>query len=91
MNIEKKKSDKKGIKALKHDDKVFTNIKDIMNLQCSFYTDLYKKRDLKQSTYNYFNQSMTEINNEQKAQCEGDLNEFECASSLKAMKNNKSP
>ena len=35
-NLEKKKSDKKCIKALKNDGKVITNIKDIMNLQCSF-------------------------------------------------------
>ena len=34
---------------------------------------------------------MQVLNNEQNTFCEGMLNEFECASSLKAMKNNKSP
>ena len=34
---------------------------------------------------------MAVLNNEQKINCEGDLFEYECACSLKAMKNNKSP
>ena len=34
---------------------------------------------------------MNVLNNEQKKNCEGDLLEHECACSLKAMKNNKSP
>ena len=90
-NLEKKKSEKKCIKTLKHNGKFITNIDDIMKLQCFFYTELYKKRELKQSNYNFFNNTMQVLNNEQKTNCEGMLNEFECASSLKAMKNNKSP
>ena len=62
-----------------------------MELQCSFYTKLYKNREVKQSKYNFFNNSMNVLNNDQKSNCEGDLFESECACSLKDMKNNKSP
>ena len=40
---------------------------------------------------NFFNDAMHTLNNDQKSQCEGNLTENECASSLKAMNNNKSP
>ena len=62
-----------------------------MELQRSFYTNLYDKREVKQSKYNFFNNSMDVLSNDQKIKCEGDLFEYECACSLKAMKNNKSP
>ena len=57
-NLEKKQSEKKCIKNLKHNDRTVTNIKDIMELQCSYYTKLYKNREVKQSKYNFFNNSM---------------------------------
>ena len=62
-----------------------------MELQCSFYNKLYKKREAKESKYNFFNNSLNVLNNEQKIKCEGNLLEYECACSLKAMKDNKSP
>lgn len=44
-NLEKKQSEKKIMKTLKQDGNIITDIKDIMNLQSKFYTNLYKKKE----------------------------------------------
>ena len=62
-----------------------------MNLRSTFYTNLYKKKETKESNYNFFNNSINQINEEQIYSCEGNLTEYECRLSLKNMKNNKNP
>ena len=79
------------MKTLKQDGNIITDIKDIMNLQSKFYTNLYKKRETKASNYNFFNNSIDKISEEQKYNCEGNLTEYECGLSFKNMKNNKRP
>ena len=65
-NMEKKQSDKKIIKTLKHDGKTITKIKDIMDLQSNFYKNLYKKRETGNLNFNFFNDSINKINEEEK-------------------------
>ena len=62
-----------------------------MSLQSTFYSNLYKKREIKESNYNFFNNSINKISIEERNKCEGFLTEYECGLSLKNMNNNKSP
>ena len=90
-NLEKKQSEKKIIKSLRQNGNKITDIQKIMQMQSSFYTNLYKKRVIKDSSYNFFNNSINKISEHEKNKCEGNLTEYECGLSLKDMKNNKSP
>ena len=62
-----------------------------MEIQESLYKKLYKKLETKNSTYNFFNDSINKINEEEKNKCEGLLTQYECGLSLKNMNDNKSP
>ena len=81
--MEKKQAEKKIISKLNFNDRIITDINDILNAQSTFYSKLYEKRETRSSEYNFFNNTTTKINEIDKTKCEGILNEHECFISLK--------
>ena len=92
-NLEKKQTERKSISQLNIKGKVVTKQSDILKSEADFYTNLYKEKDQSEneSVYNFFNQNMTKLNDNELNQCEGMLTEYECGIALKQMQNNKSP
>ena len=64
---------------------------DILKEIKNFYSSLYAKRNQETSKYNFFDDSIYKLKEENKLKCEGKLTLYECEQALKQMKNNKSP
>ena len=90
-SLEKKRSESKVLRQLNVNGNIINNQSNILLEQHLFYKKLYKKREQSPSFYNFFNDNVNKLNNEDKLLCEGLLTEFECLNALKQMKNNKSP
>ena len=90
-NLEKKRSESKIIRQLNVKGTIINKQPEILKHQQIFYENLYKKRDCLPSRYNFFNENINKLNNENKNLCEGLLSESECLAALREMKNNKSP
>ena len=90
-NLEKKRSESKIIKQLNVKGTLIKNQEEILEQQQIFYENLYKRRDRRPSRYDFFNNNMNKLDQDNKALCEGQLTENECLNALKDMKNNKSP
>ena len=70
---------------------ISTNQKEILTEIQTFYKNLYNKREMSNSKYNFFDQSINKLNNIDQIKCEGEITESECINALKSMKNPKSP
>ena len=68
-----------------------TSLPDILKEQKIFYELLYNKKHSSNSQYNFFNNNMTILTEDDSNKCEGFISENECFIALKDMKNNKSP
>ena len=90
-SLEKKRSETKLISRLKINNKINTNQTEILSETELFYKNLYNKREVGHSSYNFFDDSIRKLNNLDKNSCEGHITEAECINSLKNMKNQKSP
>ena len=90
-SLEKKRSESKVLRQLNVNGTIINNQSNILLNQKTFYENLYKKREQIPSSYNFFNNNITKLEDEHKQSCEGLLTEVECANSLKLMNNNKSP
>ena len=90
-SLEKKRSETKLISRLKINNKINTNQSEILSETELFYKNLYNKREVGHSSYNFFDDSIRKLNNLDKNSCEGHITEAECINALKNMKNQKSP
>ena len=90
-SLEKKKAESKIISRLNIKDKIITDQKDIINEEKSYYKNLFSKKDLKHSSYNFFDDNIDKLDDAEQHICDGTLTEHELAIALKEMKNQKSP
>ena len=90
-SLEKKRSEGKILKQLNVNGNIINNQTKILLEQQSFYEKLYKKREELPCFYNFFNNNIPKLTDENKLFCEGLLTEVECSNALKQMQNNKSP
>ena len=74
-NLEKKRSESKIIKQLNIKGTLIKNQEEILKQQQIFYENLYKKRDRLPSRYNFFNNNMNKLDQNNKSLCEGQLTE----------------
>ena len=65
--------------------------KTILTETSKFCKNLYGRRNSPTSMYNFFDDNIQKLNDIEKRNCEGKINENECLKALKEMKNNKSP
>ena len=90
-SLEKKRAESKLITRLNIKGKITTDQNEILKEEKSYYEKLYSKHDLKQSSYNFFDNNVEKLDEVEQNICEGLLTEQECAAALKEMKNQKSP
>ena len=90
-SLEKKRAESKLITRLNIKGKITTDQNEILKEEKSYYEKLYSKHDLKQSSYNFFDNNVEKLDEVEQKICEGLLTEQECAAALKEMKNQKSP
>ena len=90
-SLEKKKAENKIISRLEVKGNIITDQKDILTEEKSYYENLFSKRDRKNSFYNFFDNNITKLNDDEQQTCDGILTERELAMALKNMKNQKSP
>ena len=90
-SLEKKRSETKLISRLCINNVISTNQKEILTEIQTFYKNLYNKREMSNSKYNFFDQSINKLSNIDQIKCEGEITESECINALKSMKNQKSP
>lgn len=90
-SLEKKRSEAKLITRLNINGSIITDAADILKEGEKFYEKLYSKRDRKTSLYNFFDNSINKLNENDKLKCEGLITIDECTKSLLEMKNQKSP
>ena len=90
-SLEKKRSEGKILKQLNVNGNIINKQSQILFEQKSFYENLYKKREQLPCFYNFFNNNIPKLTQENKILCEGLLTECECTNALKQMQNNKSP
>ena len=69
---------------------IITDQKDILNEEKSYYENLFSKKDLKNTPYNFFN-NVEKLDEIEQNMCDGLLTEHELATALKDMKNQKKP
>lgn len=95
LRLENRNRIKKTMNKLQRPDGTLTtDPKEILDLQANYYETLYSpgKEKTKEETIDYLSQIDTpQLSEEQKLSCEGELTIEECLSSLKALKNNKTP
>ena len=82
-SLEKKRSETKLISRLKIDNKINTNQTEILSETELFYKNLYNKREVGHSSYNFFDDSIRKLYNLDKNSCEGHITEAECINALK--------
>ena len=70
---------------------IITDQKDILNEEKSYYENLFSKKDLKNTSYNFFDNNVEKLDEIEQHMCDGLLTEHELATALKDMKNQKSP
>ena len=68
---------------LKIDNTTNTNQKEILSEIERLNKNLYNKRKVGHSAYNFFDDSISKLNNLDKNNCEGLITEVECISALK--------
>ena len=88
-SLEKKRSETKLISRLCVNNVISTNQKEILTEIQTFYKNLYNKREMSNSKYNFFDQSINKLSNIDQIKCEGEITESECINALKSMKNQK--
>ena len=98
LNLEKRHYSEKVIPKLITDDKKeITDIQEIIKEQTRFYKELYRTRKpkltekQKEMFFPKHSNLLKVLTEDQKQSCEGDLTQAECLTTLKNMKNNKSP
>ena len=64
-SLEKKHSESKIVSQLNKNGKILTKQTEILQEQNEFYKRLYSEKERKISKYNFFNQSINTLNNEQ--------------------------
>ena len=90
-SLEKKKAESKIISRLNIKGTIITDQKDILNEEKSYYENLFSKKDLKNTSYNFFDNNVEKLDEIEQHMCDGLLTEHELATALKDMKNQKSP
>ena len=91
-NLEKKRLEEaKIISRLKINNITSTNHNDILSQIERFYKNLYNKREVGHSAFNFFDDSIRKLSNLDKNSCEGLITEVKFKSALKNMNNQKSP
>lgn len=90
-SLEKKRAESKIISRLNINGRVITDQDEILKEEKKYYQKLYSKQKLKSTTYNFFDETIEKLNEDEKNICEGVLTELECVTALKEMKNKKSP
>ena len=90
-SLEKKRSETKLISRLCINNVISTNQKEVLTEIQTFYKNLYNKREMSNSKYNFCDQSINKLSNIDQIKCEGEITESECINALKSMKNKKSP
>ena len=95
LRLESRNRVKKTMNKLQRSDGTMTtDAKEILRMQSNFYKELYanKQERNKREISEYLHKITTPIlNEESKAQCEGELTVEECAKALKTFKHNKAP
>ena len=90
-SLEKKKAENKIISRLEVKGNIITDQKEILVEEKSYYKNLFSKRELKNSSYNFFDKNITKLNTEEQQLCDGILTDHELTTALIDMKNQKSP
>ena len=88
-SLEKKKAESKIISRLNIKDKIITDQTDILKEEKSYYENLFSKKNIKHSSYNFFNDNVEQLDEAEQNICDGILTEHELAAALKEMKNQK--
>ena len=79
------------IKELKVNGNIINDEISILKEIRVFYSTLYSKRDIESDENIFFPNSLLKLNENQKNQCEGKINQGDCIGILKEMQLNKSP
>ena len=74
-SLEKKRSERKKLKQLNVNGNIINKQSQILLEQKSFYENLYKKREQLPCFYNFFNNNIPKLTEENKLLCEGLLTE----------------
>ena len=90
-SLEKKKAESKIISRLNIKGTIITDQKDILNEEKSYYENLFSKKDLKSTSYNFYDNNVEKLDEIEQHMCDRLLTEHELATALKDMKNKKSP
>lgn len=92
-NLEKSRQTRKNIISLKKDNVILNNIKDILNEEVRFYSDLYRTPDHNPNIENYVNDTLinSKLSDQDANICDGLITELEAKQALFNMKLNKSP
>ena len=88
--LEKKRSETNLISRLCVNNAIITNQKEILTEIQTFCKNLFNKREMNNSKFNFFDQSINKLSNIDQIKCEGEITESECTNALKSMKNQKS-
>ena len=94
FNLEKRNYTSKIIhKLVNSDGEEFRKTADILKCQTDFYKDLYKKVDFEDniSIHSVLGENENKLSDEESQDLEGEIKYSELGTSLKNMKNNKSP
>ena len=90
-SLEKKKSESKVISRLNINGTIVTNQQFILSEEKPFYEKLYSENEQTRSMIDFFDNSLPELNEDERNSCGGLITEQECEKALKEMKNQKSP
>ena len=83
-------AESKVISRLNINGKIITNQAERLKEEKSYYGKLYRKQEQKNSSYNFFDNNINNLNETDQNKCDGKLTEKECRLALKEMKNQKS-
>ena len=90
--LEKRHFESRVIHRLKVNNKDIHNAKEILEEERKYYKQLYDKVESETSTHNFYPEDFEQkLTDDDSQKCEGAINENECVTALKSMKNNKSP
>ena len=90
-NLEKHKSQSKTIYKLIDNDIEFNKSEDILNVARNYFQKLYTKQNPNKDKQTYVFDPLHKLNEDDKNNIEGKLNDYECFKALDEMETNKSP
>ena len=82
-SLEKKKSESKIISRLNVNGNIITGKREILLEQKHYYENLYKKRESSNSSIDFFDESISKLNEKEHISCNGLISDHECIKALK--------